>query len=168
MNNPARLAFSILASLILVGCGDSNSGGGADGTEAAAADRPRVAYVTNGVADFWTIAKAGANTAGDDFDVSVDVLMPTGGVTDQKRMVEDLITTQVDGSDYSDEEQTGLFAIVPVDFPADSQDEPADPLVVEISRRRRELVELERSVESRVRSPLAGYVACCHIGPQGL
>ena len=97
MNNPARLAFSILASLILVGCGDSNSGGGADGTEAAAADRPRVAYVTNGVADFWTIAKAGANTAGDDFDVSVDVLMPTGGVTDQKRMVEDLITTQVDG-----------------------------------------------------------------------
>jgi ribose transport system substrate-binding protein len=57
----------------------------------------RIAYVTNGVADFWTIAKSGANAAGDDFDVTVDVLMPTGGVTDQKRMIEDLVTRQVDG-----------------------------------------------------------------------
>ena len=36
-----------------------------------------------------------------------------------------VVTTQVDGSDYSDEEQIGLFAIVPVDTPAESQDEPA-------------------------------------------
>ena len=45
-----------------------------------------------------------------------------------------VVTTQVDGSDYSDKEQTGLFAIVPVDPPAESQDELADPLVGEIAR----------------------------------
>ncbi|MEE2971852.1 MAG: sugar-binding protein [Planctomycetota bacterium] len=58
---------------------------------------PRVAYVTNGVADFWTIAQAGAEAGGEAFDVEVEVLMPTGGVTDQKRMIEDLITKQVAG-----------------------------------------------------------------------
>ncbi len=87
------LGSTLLVSLfVLTSCDDA-------GPSSAVAEKDdiRVAYVTNGVADFWTIAKAGADTAGDDFDVSVDVLMPTGGVTDQKRMVEDLITKQVDG-----------------------------------------------------------------------
>ena len=97
-----RVLLSIVPLLLLVGCGDPNPGGGTDAAGGAAADqssgdRPRLAYVTNGVADFWTIAKAGADTAGVDFDAEVDVLMPTGGVTDQKRMLEDLVTRQVDG-----------------------------------------------------------------------
>lgn len=87
------LGSSLLAALLtLNACDDPGKA-----TAAAGKGDIRVAYVTNGVADFWTIAKAGADAAGGDFDVSVDVLMPTGGVTDQKRMVEDLITKQVDG-----------------------------------------------------------------------
>ncbi|MAH66026.1 MAG: sugar ABC transporter substrate-binding protein [Phycisphaerae bacterium] len=95
-----RILLSIIPPLLLlVGCGDTNPNAGTEKAETApaAADRPRLAYVTNGVADFWTIAKAGADTAGVDFDADVDVLMPTGGVTDQKRMLEDLVTRQVDG-----------------------------------------------------------------------
>ncbi|MCP4833531.1 MAG: substrate-binding domain-containing protein, partial [Phycisphaera sp.] len=82
--------------VLFAGCGDTSPTG--DATTSGVDDaRPRLAYVTNGVADFWTIAKAGADTAGVDFDAEVDVLMPTGGVTDQKRMLEDLVTRQVDG-----------------------------------------------------------------------
>ena len=90
-----RLVFFLIGSIGLFGCGDAGSE--SEGVEASAVDQPRLAYVTNGVADFWTIAKAGADTAGVDFDADVDVLMPTGGVTDQKRMLEDLVTRQVDG-----------------------------------------------------------------------
>ena len=94
MNISQRILLSIIPALLLCGCGDTSPSGD---TAGAADDRPRLAYVTNGVADFWTIAKAGADTAGVDFDAEVDVLMPTGGVTDQKRMLEDLVTRQVEG-----------------------------------------------------------------------
>ena len=96
MTNPLHLAAPMLASLILVGCGDSDPGA-ATSPQAGTVASPRLAYVTNGVADFWTIAKAGADAAGVDQGAEVDVLMPTGGVTDQKRMLEDLVTRQVDG-----------------------------------------------------------------------
>ena len=49
--------------------------------------KPRLAYVSNGVASFWTIAEAGALKAGRDLDVDVDVRMPVEGVLDQKRIV---------------------------------------------------------------------------------
>lgn len=96
-----RLVGSFIAVAMLVGCGEgggstaTSSGGDAGGGAADA--RPRIAYVTNGVADFWKIAEAGANAAGTEFDVDVEVLMPTGGVTDQKRMLEDLVTRGADG-----------------------------------------------------------------------
>lgn len=91
-----HLIGSFIAFATLVGCGQgagepSDAASGGDGA------RPRIAYVTNGVADFWKIAEAGANAAGDEFDVEVEVLMPTGGVTDQKRMLEDLVTRGADG-----------------------------------------------------------------------
>lgn len=59
--------------------------------------RPSVAYVTNGVASFWTIAGAGVEKGGEEFDVNVEVLMPPEGITDQTRMIEDLIAKGVDG-----------------------------------------------------------------------
>ena len=59
--------------------------------------KPRIAFVTNGVAPFWTIAEAGALQAKADFDVEVDIVMPSGGITDQKDKVEDLLTRKVDG-----------------------------------------------------------------------
>lgn len=59
--------------------------------------KPRLAYVSNGVADFWTIAKVGAEKAGKDFDVDAQVLMPAGGISDQKRMIEDLLIRGIEG-----------------------------------------------------------------------
>ncbi len=58
--------------------------------------KKRYAYVTNGVAEFWTLAEAGANKAGAELGVDVSVLMP-GSLTDQKNMLEDAITRGVDG-----------------------------------------------------------------------
>ncbi len=63
----------------------------------APAARPRVAYVTNGIASFWTIAKAGALTGGKDFGAEVDVRMPANGAIDQKNIIEDLLTRGIDG-----------------------------------------------------------------------
>ena len=52
--------------------------------------------MTNGVAEFWTLAEAGASKAGTELDVDVSVLMP-GSLTDQKNMLEDALTRGVDG-----------------------------------------------------------------------
>ncbi len=58
--------------------------------------KKRFAYITNGVAEFWTLAEAGAAEAGSDLDVEVSVLMP-GSLSDQKQMMEDALTRGVDG-----------------------------------------------------------------------
>ena len=58
---------------------------------------PHIAYVTNGVASFWTIAKIGAEAAGRDLGIKVSVHMPAEGIADQKRMVEDILVRGVDG-----------------------------------------------------------------------
>ena len=54
------------------------------------------AFITNGVADFWVIAQAGAEKAGKDLDVPVQVIMPNG-ITDQTRRVEDLLVRGTSG-----------------------------------------------------------------------
>ena len=59
--------------------------------------KPRIAFVTNGVAAFWTIAQTGVQHAGRDFDAEVSVHMPAEGISDQKRIVQDLLTLGVDG-----------------------------------------------------------------------
>ncbi len=58
---------------------------------------PHIAYITNGIAAFWTIAKAGAEAAGRELSVNVSVHMPAEGIADQKRIVEDLLIRGVDG-----------------------------------------------------------------------
>jgi ribose transport system substrate-binding protein len=70
--------------------------GAAPGTPPS--DKPKkVAFVTNGVASFWTIASAGVKAAGRDFKIDAQTLMPAEGISDQKRMVEDLLTRGIDG-----------------------------------------------------------------------
>jgi ribose transport system substrate-binding protein len=58
---------------------------------------PRLAFVTNGVASFWTIAAKGARDGGAAAGAQVTVHMPAEGITDQKRILEDLVTRGVDG-----------------------------------------------------------------------
>jgi len=68
-----------------------NSCGDAGDTTSGGVAKARYAFVTNGVAEFWTIAEAGANQAGKDLGVEVETFMP-GSLTDQKQMLEDAVT----------------------------------------------------------------------------
>ncbi len=80
---------------LLVSCGQSNNS--QSGDEGTGEKKPRVAFVTNGVASFWTVAQTGAEKAAADLGVEVSVHMPSGGITEQKRILEDLVTRGVDG-----------------------------------------------------------------------
>lgn len=85
-----RGAFSATCMLLLLSiaaCGPSDTG----------PKRTKLGYVTNGVAEFWVIAGAGAEAAAASLDVDVHVLMPAEGIADQKRMLEDLLTRGIDG-----------------------------------------------------------------------
>ena len=68
-------------------------------------DRKSVAYVTNGIDPFWTVAAAGAKAAGKKFNVNVLLRFPPKGVADQKRMLESLMVQ---------DEVTGI-AVSPID-----------------------------------------------------
>ena len=95
------LLATLLAAAALPGC-----------DRGAKSTRPRIAYVTNGIDSFWTIAEAGAKAGGKKYDAEVEVHMPANGVTDQKRIVEDLLTRGVDGiaiSPIDAENETGLI-----------------------------------------------------------
>ncbi|MDB4359037.1 sugar-binding protein [Verrucomicrobiales bacterium] len=56
----------------------------------------RYAFITNCVAEFWTIGESGANDAAEELGVEVSVLMP-GTLSDQKQMLEDAVTRGVSG-----------------------------------------------------------------------
>ena len=88
------LAAASAALIAVAGCKPSGSSGNGPGGSSGGT---RLAFVTNGVADFWTIAEAGARKAGGDLGVEVDVLMPAGGISDQKQIIEDLVTRGIDG-----------------------------------------------------------------------
>ena len=67
------------------------------GDDGTSTHKPTVAYVTNGIADFWVVAAKGAEAAARDANVELFVRMPPDGVGDQKRMVQELLTQGVDG-----------------------------------------------------------------------
>lgn len=86
---PSLFVAAVLGcSLVSAGCKKSPQSGQGG---------PHIAYITNGIAAFWTIAKAGAEAAGKDLGVRVSVHMPAEGIADQKRIVEDLLIRGVDG-----------------------------------------------------------------------
>ena len=90
-----HFASLLLISFVLLGCNKSSKTTSDDGDSSS--DRPSVAYVTNGVASFWTIAESGVKQGAEEFDADAQVLMPAEGISDQKRMIEDLITKGIDG-----------------------------------------------------------------------
>ena len=115
------VALLALIGVFAAGCGDtvSKEQGARERTsigpipDRAKADTPRVAFVPNGPASFWDIAKAGAMKAGKDFKCEVDVRIPEGGKAEsQKQIIEDLITRDFDGiaiSPIDGENQTQLI-----------------------------------------------------------
>jgi ribose transport system substrate-binding protein len=90
-------SYALLATLLgtlSLGCSKSATNSTSTPSDS---DRPQVAYVTNGVASFWVIAESGVKQAAKEFDADAQVLMPAEGISDQKRMIEDLITKGIDG-----------------------------------------------------------------------
>src|SRR5687768_12245833 len=91
----ACVAALMLAGAAGAGCDKSDSANPSTASSGGA-KQPKVVYITNGVADFWTIAKTGAEAGGREFGANVDVLMPKD-IEEQKRMVEDSLSRSVDG-----------------------------------------------------------------------
>jgi ribose transport system substrate-binding protein len=94
MNRHFTVAALLFALAMAAGCSDSkkaSTAGAAPETKTA-----NFAFVTNGVADFWTLAAAGANKAGEDLGVKVEVITPDS-ITVQTRRIEDLLTRGTQG-----------------------------------------------------------------------
>jgi ribose transport system substrate-binding protein len=94
------ISISLIAAALLAACkpAPSTSSGGANSpTREDKPGRKRIAFVSNGVAAFWTIAKAGVDAGAAKFGVDAETLMPVEGISDQKRMIEDLLTRGIDG-----------------------------------------------------------------------
>jgi len=74
---------------------------------------PQVAFVTNNVSDFWSIAKAGVKAGEKDFNAVCNFRMPTQGTAlEQKEILQDLIVKQVSGvaiSPVSPDNQTDML-----------------------------------------------------------
>jgi ribose transport system substrate-binding protein len=86
----SHLVVAPILALFLTQCGKS-------GSSSTGTGKPRIAYMGNAIAPFWTIAEKGARKAGAEFGADVEVRMPQNGPTDQKRMVEELLARGIDG-----------------------------------------------------------------------
>lgn len=97
----------LFAAMLLAGCTpgtQTNTAGSNSPTNAAnsgggAGKNKKLAFVTNNASDFWTIARKGTEKADAEFnDVSVEFKIPSEGTAaDQKRVLDDLVTTGIDG-----------------------------------------------------------------------
>jgi ribose transport system substrate-binding protein len=95
--------MAALAAGLAVGCSKedsstvSSAGGGP--TSVPADQTLQLAFVTNNVSDFWTIARAGCEKAAAELpNVKLDFeLPPTGTAAEQKRIVQDLLSKGVHG-----------------------------------------------------------------------
>ena len=87
------LSLAVLSAVAVSGCKPSGSGSGSG--------KKKIVFVTNAVDPFWNNAAAGVRDAGPKFGVDSETIMPTEGVADQKRIIEDLLTKGVDGISVS-------------------------------------------------------------------
>ncbi|WP_231602766.1 substrate-binding domain-containing protein [Neorhodopirellula pilleata] len=73
----------------------------------------RVAYITNSLDPFWTLADAGCRRAAEQFGCQVDVQMPSSGsIEEQKRFLESNVAAGIDGiaiSPIDPENQVGMI-----------------------------------------------------------
>ena len=78
-----------------------------------AAKKPRLAFVTNCVAEFWTVATFGVEAAKSEFDVEAVVRMPANGTAEeQKRILEDLLAKGVQGIALSPKDPENMTALL--------------------------------------------------------
>jgi ribose transport system substrate-binding protein len=96
----ALLVTLVVALALCHGCGPPQTGTPPPSKSAAqpgAAKDIRLAYITNGVASFWTVAEAGVRAGEKEFGVRCEVLTPVEGIGHQKRLLEELVVRGVDG-----------------------------------------------------------------------
>lgn len=99
MKRHLSLFLAAGAALLIAGCkpaGDSSSTGSSS-AGGSTAKTPKIVFVSNVVDPFWVICQAGVEQAGKDFGVDARMIMPAEGLSDQKRILEDLITKGTDG-----------------------------------------------------------------------
>ncbi|MCB9887443.1 MAG: substrate-binding domain-containing protein [Planctomycetes bacterium] len=99
------LVLSVVSlSLFTAGCGDAKG---------AAAARPKVAFVSNCVAEFWAIAQRGAEAAAKEQGVEVLVKMPpTGTAAEQQSILEDLLAKGVRGIAVSPKDPANMGGLL--------------------------------------------------------
>lgn len=101
------VALTIIFGLLAFGCQpNANTGGGANtaagnssGNATASTKNLKLAFVTNNASDFWTIARKGVEKADAELNnVTVEFKLPgEGTAAEQKRIIDDLISTGVNG-----------------------------------------------------------------------
>lgn len=80
---------------------------------ASAKKRPKVAFVTNCVAQFWTVAKFGVEAGEKEFDVEAVVRMPANGTAqEQKSILEDLLAKGVEGIAVSPKDPENMTTLL--------------------------------------------------------
>ncbi len=75
--------------------------------------KPRLAFVTNCVAEFWTVGSFGVEAAKAQFGVDAVVRMPPNGTAEeQKRILEDLLSKGVQGIAISPKDPENMTALL--------------------------------------------------------
>jgi ribose transport system substrate-binding protein len=93
-----RLAVFALVWVLSLGCGGNEPSEQPAPGGAKQNRRLNFSFVTNAVANFWTIAKKGIDDAAEEFDVLVEFRMPpTGSISEQKQIIEDAFNNGIDG-----------------------------------------------------------------------
>ncbi len=97
-------AAVLVAMFVVAGCSggdktDSATTGGGGTAKTDAGGKPKIAFVTNNVGDFWTIAHKGTDKAQAELSkYDVEFQMPNdGSAAEQKRILDDLISRGVKG-----------------------------------------------------------------------
>ncbi len=101
MNRRFLAFFIVLASFLLTISCDQSPNTTAGGTNSASPpiSNLKLAFVTNNASDYWTIARKGVEKADAELaDVTVEFKLPgEGTAAEQKRIIDDLISTGVNG-----------------------------------------------------------------------
>jgi len=106
-----RLALLLAVLLpLFAACGESKA---SDSEAGKAGPRTRVGFVTNCAVEFWAVAEAGAKAAAEANDVDVLVRMPPNATPEeQKRYLEDLVSTGVAGIAISPKDPDNMTALL--------------------------------------------------------
>jgi len=105
-----RTACLVVLGSLLAACGGGDQPAGPG---AGAPAKPKVAFVTNCVAEFWTLAEHGVRAAQQEFDVDVSVHMPAAGTAEeQTRILDDVMAKGVQGVAVSPKDPQNMTALL--------------------------------------------------------